>query len=219
MRLKLITSLLLITLGPTMLSGCSTENAYTGEKQTSSATKGAVLGAIGGAFLGILTGSNQNAAIGAVLGAGIGGAIGHEQDKQEAALRQQLRGTGVQIQREGDTIRLIMSGDISFASNQVVISPQFQPLLNSVAIVLTKFPDNYVFIAGYTDNVGSASYNLKISNQRAAAVRNYLQAQGIDSVRLVNVGYGEGDPIASNATAEGQAQNRRVEISLMPIPQ
>ncbi len=216
MRIKslFIISILSIAL---CLSSCTTQNAYTGESQTSSATKGAIFGGIVGGLAGALTGRGENAAIGAALGAGIGGAVGHSQDKQEAELRQRLAGSGVQIQRQGDNIRLIMPSDITFKVNQSEIEPHFKSVLNSVAIVLQKFNDNYVRIAGYTDSTGTADYNLALSNRRAAAVRNYLQSHGISANRLVNIGYGEKDPVASNATAQGRAKNRRVEINLVPI--
>jgi outer membrane protein OmpA-like peptidoglycan-associated protein len=213
MTLVVATSLALST----MLSSCTTENAYTGEKQTSNATKGALIGAVGGAFLGALTGNSKNALIGAAVGATAGGLIGHSQDKQEADLRAQLKGTGVQIQRDGDNIKLIMPGDITFATNQADLQQQFLPVLNSVGIVLQKYTDTYVRVAGFTDSTGSPAYNLQLSKQRAASVRNYLQQQGVAAARLVNVGYGEANPIASNQTAQGRALNRRVEISLVPI--
>jgi len=217
MRHKSFAPLIISVVVFSLLTGCTTENAYTGDKQTSRATKGAVIGAIGGAVVGALTGSSRNAAIGAALGAGVGGAIGHSQDRQEAALRQRLQGTGVQIQRNGDNIKLIMPSDVTFAIDKATLKPQFEPVLNSVAIVLKKFNNNYVKVAGYTSNTGSAAHNLKLSGRRAAAVRNYLYQQGIAAARLVNVGYGEKDPIASNATAQGRAANRRVEINLVPI--
>lgn len=200
-----------------LLSSCTTYNAYTGEKETSRATKGAAIGAIGGAFVGFLTGDSRNAAIGAVLGAGIGGAIGHSQDKQESALRERLQGTGVQIQRIGDTIKLIMPGDITFDIDKAHLKPHFLPVLNSVALVLKKFNNNYVKVAGYTSNTGSAAHNLSLSQRRAASVRNYLYEQGVEAKRLVNIGYGEQHPIASNKTAAGRSANRRVEINIVPI--
>lgn len=198
-------------------SGCTTQNAYTGEKETSRATKGAIFGGLAGAALGALTGNGRNAAIGAALGAGIGGAIGHSQDKQEAELRQRLVGTGVQIQRNGNNIKLIMPGDITFKLNSAELEPHFIPVLNSVATVLAKFNDNYVRVAGFTDSTGTEAYNLALSKRRAASVRNYLQNRGIAANRLVNIGYGEANPIASNKTKQGRAMNRRVEINLVPI--
>lgn len=207
----------IILISALLISSCATQNAYTGEKQTSGATKGAIMGAIGGAVLGAMTGRSENAAIGAALGAGIGGAIGHSQDKQEAELRQTLRNTGVRIQRNGENIRLIMPGDVTFATNKSNIKPNFRPVLNSVVIVLQKFNNNYVRIAGYTDSTGSADYNLALSKRRAASVRNYLQAQGIAPSRLVNIGYGEKNPVANNQTVKGRTANRRVEINLVPI--
>jgi outer membrane protein OmpA-like peptidoglycan-associated protein len=217
MRRKIITLALISALGMTSLTSCTTENAYTGEKKTSNATKGALFGALGGAVVGALTGNSRNALIGAAAGAAIGGAVGHSQDEQEAALRRQLQGTGVQIQRNGNDIKLIMPGDITFAVNKATIKPHFEPVLNSVGTVLRKYNKNYVRVAGYTSSTGSAAYNLELSKKRAAAVRNYLQTVGIVPARLVNVGYGEKDPIATNKTAAGRAKNRRVEINLVPI--
>ena len=211
----LMVSITVITL--LFLTSCTTYNAYTGEKQTSRATKGAAIGAVGGALVGFLTGDSRNAAIGAALGAGIGGAIGHSQDKQETALRHELQGTGVQVQRNGNDIKLIMPGDITFGIDKAVIKPHFEPVLNSVTIVLKKFKNNYVKVAGYTSNTGTAEHNLKLSQRRAAAVRNYLHQQGIAAARLVNIGYGEQHPIAKNTTPEGRSANRRVEINIVPI--
>lgn len=218
---KLLSSLMVSTLVVTLLllTSCTTNNAYTGEKQTSRSTKGAAIGAVGGALVGFLTGDSRNAVIGAALGAGIGGAIGHSQDKQETALRHELQGTGVQVQRNGNDIKLIMPGDITFGIDKSVIKPHFEPVLNSVAIVLKKFKNNYVKVAGYTSNTGTAAHNLKLSQRRAAAVINYLHQQGVAAARLVNIGYGEQNPIANNSTPEGRSANRRVEINIVPINQ
>lgn len=213
-RLKVLSVAISMAL---ILSSCTTQNSYTGEQQTSKATKGSLYGAVGGALVGVLTGRGENAAIGAVIGAGVGGAIGHQQDKQEAALRSQLQDTGVSIKRSGNTIILVMPSDITFATNKADISRDFYQVLQSVAIVLKKFDNNYVRVAGYTDSTGTKSYNLALSKRRAAAVRNFLQNQGISGARLVNVGYGETKPIASNLSSQGRALNRRVEISLVPI--
>jgi outer membrane protein OmpA-like peptidoglycan-associated protein len=200
------------------LAGCTTTDPYTGESQTSNTAKGVGIGAIGGALAGALIGGGkaQGILIGAAAGAAIGGGIGHYQDEQEAQLRQQLQGTGVQVQRNGNNIKLIMPGNITFANNSADINGAFYQTLNSVVIVLKKYDETMVKVAGYASSTGSASANLLLSQQRAASVSNYLQMQGIAPARLANVGYGASNFISSDTTA---AANRRVEINLIPNQQ
>src|SRR5690606_22704766 len=155
--------------------------------------------------------------IGAGVGALAGGGIGAYMDQQETRLRQQLQGTGVSVTRNGDVIVLNMPSNITFGIDQDSIRSEFFPVLNSVALVLREFNRTVVDVNGHTDSTGDAEHNRRLSERRASSVANYLGAQGIDPRRFSVVGYGESQPIASNATEAGRAANRRVEIQLAPI--
>ncbi|MCY0964132.1 OmpA family protein [Parathalassolituus penaei] len=205
-------------------SGCTTFDAYTGEEKTSNTAIGAGIGAGVGAVIAYLDNKdeksskkrNQRILAAAVGGGAIGGGIGYYMDAQEAKLRKQLRGTGVSVQRDGDNINLIMPGNITFAQSRSDIASSFYDVLNSVVVVLKEYDKTLVVVAGHTDSDGSAEYNQTLSEQRARSVSDYLKSGGINAVRLETVGFGENNPIASNSTAAGKQQNRRVEITLVP---
>lgn len=207
-----------------ILSGC-TIDPYTGEKKVSNTAKGAGIGTVAGAAIGAgigaATGDSKDARRGALIGAGVGAAagagIGYYMDTQEAKLRQRLQNTGVSVTREGDQIHLNMPGNILFESNSAQLTQGFD-VLSSVAAVLKEFDDNYAMVTGHTDNMGSSSYNLQLSQARAEAVKNYLISQGAPANRLLSQGVGESDPIASNNNEQGRALNRRVEITIAPTP-
>lgn len=201
------------------LAGCTTTDPYTGEQKVSNTAGGAVIGAIAGAGVGLLAGGNdrRNALVGAGIGALAGGAIGNYMDRQEAELRAQLQGTGVSVTRNGNQIILNMPSNITFNTDQDAVKAQFYSVLNSVAIVLRKYNQSLVDIYGFTDSTGSPQHNLDLSQRRAQSVANYLGGQGIDPRRFYVTGYGETNPIASNATEAGRAQNRRVEIQISPL--
>lgn len=200
-----------------LLSGCSTINPYTGQKETSDATIGTGLGAIGGATIGAIAGGGRGALIGGAIGAVGGGLIGNAMDQQNNELRQRLNGTGVQVQQQGNTIQLVMASDVTFKTNQSDVRDSFYPTLSSVAVVLKKYNKTNIVITGFTDNVGNDAYNQTLSEKRAASVGSFLQSQGISSNRIFTEGRGKRDPIASNATVEGRSLNRRVVITLRPI--
>jgi outer membrane protein OmpA-like peptidoglycan-associated protein len=201
-----------------LVSACTTD-PYTGEQKISNTATGAGLGAIAGAGLGLLAGGNdrRNALIGAGIGALAGGAIGATMDQNEAELRRQLQGTGVSVTRAGDQIILNMPSDITFAVDQDAVKPGFYQTLNSVALVLKKFKQTTVDVFGHTDSTGGEQHNFDLSQRRALSVANYLSAQGVDSRRFAVTGFGKTRPVATNATADGRAQNRRVEIQLSPL--
>ena len=200
------------------LAGCTT-NPYTGEQQVSRTAGGAALGALAGAGVGMLAGGDdrRNALIGAGVGALAGGAIGSYMDQQEAELRGYLQGTGVSVTRNGDQIILNMPSNITFATDQDQVVPAFHQTLNAVALVLNKYNRTLVDINGHTDSTGSASHNMALSQRRATSVGNYLVNQGVDGRRFAINGFGPSQPVATNATPDGRAQNRRVEIYLSPI--
>jgi outer membrane protein OmpA-like peptidoglycan-associated protein len=138
-------------------------------------------------------------------------------DVQEAKLRQQLRGTGVSVSRVGNQLILNMPGNITFSSASGNINAGFYSVLNSVAIILKEYADTTVMVTGHTDSVGDAHYNQGLSEQRAESVASYLRQQGVAGQRMRAYGAGEQQPVASNVTAQGRAQNRRVEITLSPM--
>lgn len=203
------------------MSACTTINPYTGEKQTAKASSGSAIGALAGALIGAATASKKDRKKAALRGAGIGavagGGIGYYMDVQEAKLRQEMESTGVSVKREGDNIILNMPGNITFASGSDSLNPSFHKTLDSVIKVLTEYKSTLITVSGYTDSVGSAGANQKLSERRAASVASYLAQKGVQKERLAAIGYGESHPIASNDTSEGKSKNRRVELSLEPI--
>jgi outer membrane protein OmpA-like peptidoglycan-associated protein len=206
----------------TMLVACTTLNPYSGEKQTSKSTKGAVIGAASGAVAGVISGDDsrerrKRALIGAGVGALAGGAVGYYMDRQEAKLREQLTGTGVQVVRQGDHIVLSMPGNITFATDSADLNSGFYEVLDSVALVLSEYDKTLIEIAGHTDNTGSDEYNQSLSVRRATSVEDYLKSRKIAPLRMEAFGLGEKYPVADNSTTEGRQLNRRVELTLVPL--
>jgi outer membrane protein OmpA-like peptidoglycan-associated protein len=200
-------------------TGCTTD-PVTGERKVSKAAIGGGIGLVGGYLLGdILGGRNDRTEkiVGAGIGALAGAGIGAYMDAQERKLRQQTAGSGVEVVRDGDNLLLRMPSNVTFATNESSIQPQFQPTLNEVASILSQYPKTYIDVMGHTDSDGSEAYNQALSERRAGSVADYLGGHGVQSARLATRGYGEMQPIASNETPEGKAQNRRVEIKLVPV--
>ena len=221
---KLATSGLCAALaGAVLLTGCATYTGQTNDPNDPNRTRtGALIGAGIGAVAGLLTGDDaverrQRALVGAGVGAIAGGGIGAYQDRQEAALRRELEGSGVDVVRQGDNITLNMPGNITFAFDSSNLQSQFYPILNNVADTLNEYNQTVIEVAGHTDSVGTASYNQTLSEQRARSVANYLSGRGVMQQRMIVTGAGETRPIASNDTEAGRAQNRRVEITILPV--
>ncbi|WP_024681570.1 OmpA family protein [Pseudomonas syringae] len=210
-----------------LLSGCATSNPYDNQGQAQSSggmsktAKYGGLGALAGAVAGAAIDHN-NRGKGALIGAAVAGAAsagyGYYADKQEAALRASMANTGVEVQRQGDQIKLIMPGNITFATDSSAIASSFYSPLNNLANSLKQFNQNNIEIIGYTDSTGSRQHNMDLSQQRAQSVATYLTSQGVDQSHLSVRGAGPDQPIASNADTNGRAQNRRVEVNLKPIP-
>ena len=215
-------AIIALTAAAFVITACSTD-PYTGEQKASNtaigAGTGALLGGAAGALLGATTKlkTGNTALIGAGLGALAGGGIGVYMDNQESKLRERLQGSGVSVTRQGDNIILNMPSNITFASDQSDIKPNFYEVLNSVALVLKEFNQTLVDVNGHTDSDGSDQYNEELSSRRANAVAQYLVSQQLDSQRFSVQGLGESQPVASNASASGKAQNRRVEIQIVPL--
>jgi outer membrane protein OmpA-like peptidoglycan-associated protein len=206
------------------LPACTTFDPYTGEQKTTKTAIGASIGAGVGAVVAYLDNKDEdsrkrNKRILAAAGGGaaIGGGIGYYMDAQEAKLRQQLRGSGVSVERVGDNINLIMPGNITFATNSADINASFYSVLDSVALVLEEYDKTLVVVAGHTDSDGASAFNENLSQRRAQSVSGYLVSQSILPVRLETIGFGERQPIADNDSAAGKQLNRRVEITLLPI--
>ncbi len=209
-------------LSATALTGGCVTDPETGQRTISRTGIGAIGGVVGGYLLGDLVGG-RNDRTEKILGAGIGGlagaAIGNYMDRQERELRARTAGTDVQVVRQGDDLLLNMPSGITFAYNEAAVQPQFRPTLNQVAQVLSQYNQTYIDVYGHTDSSGSDDYNLGLSERRASAVANYLASQGVQQARIGTRGFGESQPVASNDTEQGRAENRRVEIKIVPIEQ
>ncbi|UXZ05632.1 OmpA family protein [Moraxella nasicaprae] len=201
------------------LAGCA--NTGTG------ASVGAGFGNINKAVLGTIAGAAAGAAISkatggektgrdAAIGAVIGGAAGAYMQRQAKQIQTQMQGTGVKVEQNPTTgdINLVMPGNITFAYDDATLNPAFTGSLNQLAQTMKQYDKTTIVVAGHTDANGSDAYNYRLSEQRAASVRNYLVVQGVDASRIQTVGYGKTQPIASNATDAGRAQNRRVELTI-----
>lgn len=206
-----------------LLGACTTTDPYSSTPRRNNTATGAIAGALGGAVLGYLTNTSnseegrKNALIGAGIGALGGAAVGAYMDRQQRELEAQLSGSGVGVARQGDNLVLRMPSDVTFASNQSSINPGFQATLDDVAAVLNRYDQSVVDIIGHADSDGADDYNLNLSRQRASSVAQYLVSRNVLADRLYVDGRGESQPVASNATAEGKAQNRRVEILIRPF--
>lgn len=218
-RLALMT--VLLSAGALTLTACTTD-PYTGQQTINRTAVGIGVGALSGYLLGDVVGGShdRNAkVIGMGVGALAGGAVGYYMDRQEAELRRQTAGTGVDVYRNGDELVLRMPSGITFQVDHSDIQPQFQSTLNQVAQTLASYNQTYIDVLGHTDATGSDAYNQALSERRAQSVANYLSARGVAGARIGIRGYGESQPIASNDTEVGRAENRRVEIKVVPVTQ
>ena len=194
-----------------LLAGCQNVS-----NRTLSTTAG---GAIIGAGVGMMAGGDdkRNAAIGAVVGGLAGAGVGVYMDRQEAELRRQTKGTGIEVQRVGDQIALNMPSGITFDVNSAAIKGDFYGPLENVSSTLIEYPQTAVDVVGHASSDGADAYNQELSERRAASVQSYLINSGVQPVRLRAIGMGETQPIADNSTEAGRVANRRVEILLTPI--
>lgn len=203
-----------------VMTGCTT-NPYTGESQAGNIGIGAAVGTAVGAGVGILASSKKDrgkgAAIGAAVGAALGGSVGYYMDAQEAKLREKMQGTGVSVTRDGNNIVLNMPNNVTFDTSSSSLKPAGANTLVGVAMVLKEYDKTAVSVVGHTDSTGSNDTNMKLSQQRADSVASSLITQGISANRVYTTGVGPAQPIASNDTADGRAQNRRVTITLSPL--
>ena len=212
MKKVLLTS---VVIGALALQGCATGNMNP-PGSAASAGIGALAGAAAGAIIGSTTGSDKvgrDAAIGAAVGA-LGGYVWNNQmEKQRAAMETATAGTGIDVTRTADNqLKLDIPADAGFAFNQANIQPRLQTVLNTFATTLNTNNTTTVRIVGHTDNTGSDAINYPLSQRRADSTKNYLVAKGVNAGRISTEGKGSVQPVASNATEAGRAQNRRVEV-------
>jgi outer membrane protein OmpA-like peptidoglycan-associated protein len=205
------------------LGGCATYTGQTNDPNDPNRTRNnALIGAGIGAVAGLLSGGDaterrQRALVGVGVGGLAGGAIGAYQDRQEAELRRQTAGTGVEVSRDGDVIKLNLPDGVTFDFGKANLKSQFYPALDNVASTLAEYNQTIVEVSGHTDSVGSDAANQTLSVQRANAVGNYLIGRGLVRERFEIVGFGETRPVASNDNDSGRALNRRVEIRVVPV--
>ena len=207
--MKKAIALLLILSTIMMLSGCAS---------MSNTAKGTAIGATAGGVLGGIIGNKAgNTAAGAIIGAAIGGAagaiIGNYMDKQAAEIERDIE--GARVERVGEGIKITFDSGILFAVDRAVLQDQAKANLTDLAKILNKYDDTVILIEGHTDATGSEEYNLDLSKKRAQAVANQLSTNGVLASRFTLMGYGESQPVASNETAEGRQENRRVEVAIM----
>ena len=216
MQLKKICAVVLMGI---VLAGCQTTNPYTGEQEVNKSTKYGIGGALAGAAIGALADGGRGALTGAAIGGAAGAGYGYYTDQQEARLRAELQGTGVQVYRQGDNLHLVMPSNITFDSSRSDIKSSFYPVLGSVAKVFKEYDKNLIEVVGYTDSSGGDKINLPLSQARADSVANYIKYQGVSATRVTSIGRSSLNPIGDNNTKQGRAMNRRVEINLRPKPQ
>ena len=209
--------------GALLLTSCATYTGQTDDPNDPNRTgRGAAIGAVAGAVLGAASGGDaterrQRATVGAAAGAAIGAGVGVYQDRQEAELRRQMAGTGVEVERQGDNITLNMPSGITFDFDRYDLKSEFRPVLDNLATTLNEYNQTRIEVTGHTDSKGTDAYNMTLSQNRANAVAGYLGSRGVASSRMVVTGAGETRPVASNDTDSGRAENRRVEITLVPM--
>ncbi|MCF3974774.1 OmpA family protein [Paracoccus salsus] len=208
----------LIALGACTDPSMNANGTATGMSRTQ---QGALAGATIGAVLGATRDDDKNnqgrdAAKGAIVGAAVGAVAGNILDRQAAALEQAVQNPNVQIVNRGSYLQVILPEGVLFATNSAAVSGVAQNDLYAVARNLNQYPNSRVEVIGHTDSTGTAAYNQDLSQRRAQSVAGILAAAGVSSARLVAVGRGATQPVASNATESGRAQNRRVEILIRP---
>jgi len=198
--------------GSLVLAACADMN----QSQKTTA-EGAGIGAAAGAVIGAIAGGGKGAAIGAAAGAGTGALGGYfwneHLEKQKQQMQQATAGTNVQVSQTADNrLKINVPSDAGFASDSSQLNPRLHPALDQLATSLLQNPTETVQIVGYTDSTGGDAVNLPLSQNRAQSVQGYLVSRGVQPQRISTQGMGAQNPVASNESAEGRAQNRRVEI-------
>ena len=202
------------------ITACTTD-PYTGQQRVNRTAVGIAAGAIGGYLLGDLIGGRNDRTeqlIGAGVGAIAGGAVGAYMDRQEADLRRQTAGTGVDVIRQGDDLILRMPSSVTFDVDRWDVKPQFHSVLDDVGRTLSSYNQTYVDVLGHTDTTGSHEHNQLLSERRAASVADYLALRGVERARMATRGFGETAPLyLPDDTDLKKGANRRVEIKIVPF--
>ena len=206
-NMRLQAGLIVLISAAILMNGCSASNTV----------KGGAIGAAAGGALGAVIGNQAgNTAVGAIIGAAVGGTagalIGNYMDKQAEEMEKDLE--GAKIERVGEGIKVTFDSGILFAVNSSTLTEQAKGNIGKLSQILNKYPDTNILVEGHTDATGSEEYNQKLSERRASSVTDYAKVAGVDGARFKAVGYGEMQPVADNATAEGRSLNRRVEIAI-----
>ncbi|MDF8332846.1 OmpA family protein [Novosphingobium cyanobacteriorum] len=217
-RRTLISGLCAVSL--VSLSACVTD-PNTGERKVSRTAIGGGAGALAGLLLGGLIGGGTGRIIGAGIGGIAGAAVGYTMDKQIKELKESTAGSGVDVTPvdNGQAILVNLPNGVTFDTDSTLIKPAFRDTLDKVAASLSQYPNSLIDVYGHTDSTGSAAYNQRLSENRARAVADYLSSRGVSAARIRSQGFGMTQPVASNATEEGRAANRRVEIKIVPVTQ
>lgn len=215
----------IIMLTALAFAGCATTGTGSQEKTRQGATAGALLGAVAGAVIGhqadrtggALKGALIGAAGGAALGAGVGVYMDRQQDEFESQLEEERAAHQVEIERlKNENLKITMVSEASFDFDSAAIKPAFEPALNKVADIVSRYYRTTITVAGHTDSMGSQEYNIGLSEARADGVARYLEQHGVTPRRIQTSGRGELEPRASNDTEAGRQLNRRVEITIIP---
>jgi len=215
-NIAILTLALIIT---TNFTSCSaTQNAN--NKQ-----KGAVIGAAGGAILGAIIGNNtgkkgSGGELGAVIGGVVGGTagvlIGSKMDKQAQKIEEEIPGAVVERIDDGIVVTFDENSGVYFDTNKYNINANSEKMLTKLASILVEYPDTNVLVVGHTDSSGADEYNMTLSKNRANSVTTFMTSKGLDTARFTTKWFGEEQPIADNATPEGRAKNRRVNLAIVP---
>ncbi|MGE5350785.1 MAG: OmpA family protein [Acidobacteriota bacterium] len=199
--------LALFIIASLLASGCGSSNTVKG---------GGIGAAAGGVIGGVIGSKTGSTAVGAIIGAAVGGAagalIGNYMDRQAEEMRKDLE--GARVERVGEGIKITFPSGILFATNKYDLQSAAQDDIQRLAKILKKYADTNVLIEGHTDSDGTDAYNQTLSEKRASSVASYAEQLGVASSRITTKGYGESQPVASNATPEGKQANRRVEIAV-----
>lgn len=201
------------------LSACVEPTSYSDDpnaRTKNGAVIGGVIGAVTGATLAKGDNKLKGAILGGALGAGAGALIGQDLDRQAAEMRGSFSNPNITVTNYGDYLVVNMPQDVLFATDSAALRPDLSSDVRAVAQSLLKYPNSTIQVIGHTDNSGTAAYNQDLSQRRASSVSNVLVGAGVPSSRVQTIGRGEDQPIASNLTPEGRAQNRRVEIIIRP---
>lgn len=190
---------------------------FTPACNTSKTLKGAALGGAVGGIIGGTIAKKGNKATGILIGSAIGGTagavIGRYMDKQAEEIRRDME--GAKVERVGEGILITFDSGLLFDLNSSALKSATRQNLNELATTLNKYEDTEILIQGHTDATGSEDYNMKLSNERASSVKTHLVNAGVATSRLLTQGLGETEPTASNETATGRQQNRRVEVVIV----